>query len=454
MDKFFKLNFFESILSEFINFIDCQKLSETNIFFKQKLNKLSNNLLKEYKYYQHLNLYQKDRLKSDPNFLIKNEFPFIIENQQIQPLINYIDNNPNLAIIGGYITSMYFEFPFFEESDIDIYIFSENYNLNYDIFEDFVIFLDKTYNIDEVEISGNSVRAFTFKNFNRKIQIILIGFNNILDIILTFDCTHNRCAYYLGNTYITFDAQYSKKYQQTYYFNKVRPTRYKKALKYKLKVINNVKKINIKNIIDDTVFSQNYKWLQNGKIKCFKNLKISIFKYFYSPKNVNNLIIPKTLDILEINFKYVIFDFKLRKKFKIKYLTSKILTFDFNSYLNCISGLKIIYTFNGKLFKYSKNDNICYLLIYDIKKVEKIRKIILENIVTKTFEGKQFIFKDGFKKFIKCFTLKIDKNCSQFYGKNVSIMFNFSLYCTEMQKQNNNDVYLNHFPMEIKENKN
>lgn len=129
-------------------------------------------------------------------------------------MIDYIDNHSNMAIIGGYMTSMYFEVPFFEESDIDIYIFESQL----DSLTDLINFLDDTYKIDSVEILGSSVRSFILKEFNRKIQVILVEKDNILDIMLTFDCTHNRCAYYLKNTYITFDAEYSKKHQKNILF--------------------------------------------------------------------------------------------------------------------------------------------------------------------------------------------------------------------------------------------
>lgn len=59
MQKYF-YGRFEVTFQKFLDPKSCARLSETNQFFKQKLTKLLNYILREQTYYQYLNLYQKD----------------------------------------------------------------------------------------------------------------------------------------------------------------------------------------------------------------------------------------------------------------------------------------------------------------------------------------------------------------------------------------------------------
>ena len=107
---------------------------------------------------------------------------------------------------------------------------------------DFVNFLHSTYYIKTVTQEGGSCYTLTFENFSRKIQIISSSHYNIASALINYDNSHNRCAYYMGNTYVTPDAEISKNTGTTYFYTRITYKRYNKAIRYNLKILNKINK--------------------------------------------------------------------------------------------------------------------------------------------------------------------------------------------------------------------
>lgn len=407
-------------VKEFLDEKSCSLFVVTDKFFNKKLHEHFHYLKRSFLYYKNLNLYQFNTdHKIDNELMLKNEFTFVVENEEIVELINYLDTQPNMIITGGYISTMYFQKNFDKESDIDIYIFGENVLEN---FKNFLSFLDTTYNIDFVELLGSSVITFILKKLNRKVQIILSGFESILEIMLSFDCTHNRCAYYLTDTYVTFDCKYSKTYQKTYYFNRIRPSRYKKSLKYELKVVNDVE---IEDI-DDTVKSDVHKW-ENGNNDFLGELKISKFisSYFGGYKSIRK---NKYLDITQIDHSKIVCNSTIGKNIGINpsiYYDFKLIDRYFNKEINCIDSLHITYTLTGKLFN-NNNDNY-YLVMNNVSEVENIIKC-MDDLINKFIKvdnnlvGEFFFANQSFKRKNNTFLINIDKIDNKYVNKNIKIV--------------------------------
>ena len=103
------------------------------------------------------------------------------------------------------------------------------------------------YQIQTVEILGQNVITLNCLNCNRPIQIIHTGYKSLTEVLVSFDNSHNRCAFYRNKMLILPDAEHCKKTQTTYFFKNIKQRRYLKALKYGLKVTNYYKETSIVN---------------------------------------------------------------------------------------------------------------------------------------------------------------------------------------------------------------
>jgi hypothetical protein len=171
--------------------------------------------------------------------LIKNAFRFNdCESESLKKLFDYLKNSPHLCVAGGYPTLQYLEknLSDFQESDIDIFLLGlrdkeilENddcsgYNkeakhyFNYFV-KEFVNFLDDQFTIDKIT-SYTDMEACVFnihcKKLSRTIQLISTKYDTVAELLNTFDLTHCKCALYLGDTYVTPDAEYAKRYNTTF----------------------------------------------------------------------------------------------------------------------------------------------------------------------------------------------------------------------------------------------
>jgi hypothetical protein len=156
-------------------------------------------------------------------YLLKDEFKWINEQNSLVVLFDYLSNEPNMCIAGGYPTMQYFEKKLsdFSGSDIDIYIFNDDHKKT---FKKFVEYLDNKLGINKIDYIGKSyfnksIFNLHVNNIARIIQVIGTCDISISEILRQYDTSHNRCCLYLGSTYVSYDAQYAKKINTTY-FNK------------------------------------------------------------------------------------------------------------------------------------------------------------------------------------------------------------------------------------------
>lgn len=152
-------------------------------------------------------------------YLLKNKYDWIIE-QPLVPLYDYLKDQPNICIAGGYPTIQYLEKDLldFKDSDIDIYIFGDK---QVNTFKKLIKYLNKIIGIKEIRQFPNSYSIYNIylNNIDRCIQIIGTCDVSISQIIREYDTSHNRCCLYQGETYITYDAKHAKQTNITY-FNK------------------------------------------------------------------------------------------------------------------------------------------------------------------------------------------------------------------------------------------
>lgn len=243
--------------------------------------------------------------------------------------------------------------------------------------------------------------------------------------------------------------------KKTYYFKHIRPTRYQKALKYNLKVVNDIKKIDSESIVNDIVKVNIFKWKDEGQSKCFENLKVSKFTSLYFNSNSKSLKDDKFVDIFELNYDKI--SYYLKENNNICYHNFKIITNYFNEYVNCEDNLKIIYSFTGKLLEsqfnnFPVNGNACYLLITDEFEIEKIKRFKhkVDDIVKKIKlcnNPRNICYK--FKEYgEKCaLIIKKDYQGQEFYNKNVTITFGLKLFSFS----NFQNLYFDHCPINILE---
>ena len=235
MYKIFKYDFFKGSIYKYLSAKDLLIYKITNV--DNSVNKYLKRELYNASAFFHPSML-------DNSYLLMNEFDFIIEDQVYLPLFNYIKTDAMLVIAGGYTTGMNFSRDFNEKSDIDIYILNSSNESLLKLFD----FIHNNYQIKSY-IKYKSVITFKFDNI-RDLQIIFTSDVNVINILTKFDSAHNRCAYYLGNTYITYDAQYSKIINSTCIYKFSLQRRYLKIINYNLDIIN---KILTPLLLDETI---------------------------------------------------------------------------------------------------------------------------------------------------------------------------------------------------------
>lgn len=316
-------------------------------------------------------LEHKKVLISD-HYLLKNEFEWIIEKGQesLIYIYEYLKNEPNICIAGGYPTIQFLNKPIseFPNSDIDVYIFNDHKNT----LKNFLEHLDKHIGMRRIEFHGKhfdkkSIYNIYLKGINRPIQVIGIINESISSILRQYDASHVRCCLYLGNTYVTYDAKYSKKINTTYFYkNKNNYGRLNKAHKLGLKIFHLPKYVphilsmkrsklchyTIKNVIYDFTPVENWiKSYTRGQYIENRNqlIKLSLDKYVipligYEHKYYHQIVLKTTRDH--------IFNNKMKEY-----------------------GLGI-YTFTtiGILNKY--DDDVCSIVTYDIEIIKRLKNIL------------------------------------------------------------------------------
>jgi hypothetical protein len=163
------------------------------------------------------------------DYLIKNEFDFKGE-PEFYKLWEYLKDNENVILAGGYMTSMLFGIDFFSNSDIDLFV-------RKDRVMDVIDFVRYNFNIVRYEKLCSLVVNIVLDGM-RNIQIIAKDFDKVSHLLDDFDMCHSKCAFYMGDTYHTYDAKYTKENKITMSFQNVRVDRSIKAAKYGLKLFN------------------------------------------------------------------------------------------------------------------------------------------------------------------------------------------------------------------------
>jgi hypothetical protein len=164
------------------------------------------------------------------DYLLRNEFEFKGESDYCK-LWDYLKDNENVILAGGYMTSMLFGIDFFPTSDIDLFV-------RRDRFMEVISFIRDNFDIVRYEKVCSLVMNIVLNDGRRNIQIIVKDFDKVSNLLDDFDMCHSKCAYYLGNTYHTYDAEYAKDNKVTMSFQNVRVDRAEKAEKYGLKLFN------------------------------------------------------------------------------------------------------------------------------------------------------------------------------------------------------------------------
>ena len=163
------------------------------------------------------------------DYLLKNEFEFKGESN-FNTLWEYLKDNENIILAGGYMTSMLFDVEFFPNSDIDLFVRKDEVMKVVD-------FIRYNFNVVRYEKLCSLVINIVLDGM-RNIQIIVKEFNKVSHLLDDFDMCHSKCAFYMGDTYHTFDAKYAKEHKVTISFQNVRDDRSKKVEEYGLKLFN------------------------------------------------------------------------------------------------------------------------------------------------------------------------------------------------------------------------
>jgi hypothetical protein len=177
-------------------------------------------------------------------YLLKDEFvfdPMSTNDKNLKELFEYVEKESNITIAGGYPT-LYFLNKYingYPYSDIDIYIMNKKNQK--ETCKDLLLFLDNKYGIDkfltytDIEMGVFNVKC---KSIDRTIQIIGTCANTPAEILSQYDCAHNKCCVYMGNTYITIDAHYAKCHKTTMFYKAPGRYRFIKAKLLGLKIFN------------------------------------------------------------------------------------------------------------------------------------------------------------------------------------------------------------------------
>lgn len=217
------LFYYDDVMREIYSYIDFYDIMNLNEVLK-------NTIKKEIIYWKSLNHF---KILLHDSYLLKNEFVYIYD-EQLSELYDYIKSNPNICIAGGYPTLMHYNknLADYPDSDIDIFVIGPDSVENA---KGLLHFINKNYKAKFVK--GDAVIDIKIKNYERPLQVIVTQYQNINELLYTFDTDYNKCALYLGDTYITFDAKYSVAINMTHskYF---KHNRIEKTLKKGIQIYN------------------------------------------------------------------------------------------------------------------------------------------------------------------------------------------------------------------------
>ena len=344
------------ILCFIIQFCD----NETLINFIE-VSKSLNSLCKEALYYRHINNINTD------NFLIKNSFNFIIEDDIMIPLFNYITSDKSIVIAGGYTTYMFFEKEFKPESDIDFFINDKNKLIR------FVNFIAKNYHLADIQLKGKSVIDIKLSESKRSIQIIYSDFESIGQLLDSFDFSYCKTAYHKGISYITYDALLSKNNKVAITYSNPMDGRIEKAEYFDLKVLNH----------DYNVILYPDSCYYNSIDEEFNNLTLLDEKINFLSDNISSLVNFKRhihavnkIDIMSSNIKFYMDEYQ--DKIKAEQITTKFGMF-YKRLTYVIPSFKI----KGKIIHHIDNDKIS-IVISDSDEIKKLR-LIKEKIFKTNF---------------------------------------------------------------------
>jgi hypothetical protein len=225
---------------EFYNLYDCYKLA--NI-----ANKMPDNI----KDYNDAIMNKNTPFLISKKKLLKNEFQILLENSNMEDFYNYICCRGNMCIAGGYPTLLYHQkkLQLFPESDIDVYILCNDDLIDdsyTSTFTNFILFLDKIYNISSITCNKKSYETkkcgvfdIVCQKLNRRINIICTLCTSVGQLLNDYDASYCKCCIYMNDTYITPDAKMAKDTNITcFYRNSPNLKRVTKAKKLGFTVLN------------------------------------------------------------------------------------------------------------------------------------------------------------------------------------------------------------------------
>lgn len=229
--------------------------------------------------YLHLYLYSKYYGKLNSNdydfTLLKNDFELVYEDNT-KKLFDYLEDKEDIICAGGYMTQMNYRLPFKKSSDIDLFIRS------IEAIRSTIEFIKETYTVISYTVI-NSVAINIICEGMREIQIIYTNFNSVIELLSSFNASYMKNAYYMGDTYTTYDAKWTKQNKKTYFYTSARQNQIEKISYYDLEVIYDFKTFRVENKIIE---------LETKIEQTFDETNITIYKYI-----INSNILPE--DVLE-----------------------------------------------------------------------------------------------------------------------------------------------------------
>lgn len=457
------------ILNEIFNFLDHETLRIIPLVSKDWLNNFKDKV-----YYKSITFN-----KQLSNLFYLKEF----ECNYTDKIFNYIANDKNICIAGGFTTQLFLNNNVSKESDIDIYYLSSKENI-FDVHKKFINFLNDNFTIVEITCLSHIINI-NIAEVEHILQLIFTDSSTLTDILMSFDNSHNRCGFYGGLFYNTPDAIYSKQSGKTYFYELdiTAPKRYRKAKKLGLEIIN---EINVEGVYKEIDFEQiNFHELLNYYI----DIKDWINSYS-SPSDIfptitlmldeitkykNRLIVENNI-LLILEDTLINIDLKIRKKCIIKaklcgkFINPKTLLLSDKMYAH---KMRSIFLYIGSLFNSGRENPIdirhckdiqgwdnylksCSKYLSTIKPLSKTYKTKLKryiNLVKKRkainidiacmygyeyhdkinikeqysiikFDDDIDNYNDNYNEYLVLCNLKRDKSNSNFHGFNVKITFN------------------------------
>lgn len=204
----------------------------------------------------------KYELKS-MHWLIPNIFKWTNTDLKLEVLIEYIKSDENLCIAGGYTTLMFLNKNLDDcpNSDVDVFIINRTAEpkVTFDLLCEFI---SENY-LDVYFDQKGSVFNIKIPEINRTIQIIVSSFVSPTHVLISFDFSHNRSCYYLGQTYCLPDAIDALSKKTSYTVPNIKLHRLAKAKLLGLEISNM--------IVDDDLFNLDKK--SNTQLEEFKLIK-------------------------------------------------------------------------------------------------------------------------------------------------------------------------------------